>query len=194
MTNKKFKHASEYRQMQIALIVATRNLMTMYCCLNKQGVTRKKVVALDEKLLTEYVPECKKDANDDVLLIRAKRFIQQVGMDWKQLCDITIEMSLPYLADGKYSRDQLLRILQSLAEDIAMYLKLLHSELGYGKVRLERVTDAMRSYRGDALKEAESLFGFDYGDMSVLPTIDDTRKPIVDKETAAGLRNLMAGR
>lgn len=68
MTNRKFKNVSDSIQIQKALIVGTRNLMTLYLALHQHGVSVNKVLYLDDKLLTEYVPKYKQDANAGVLL------------------------------------------------------------------------------------------------------------------------------
>lgn len=192
MTNKKLKRASDMMKYQIALVTGTRNLMTVYLALHSIGVSTNKILALDDVLINEYIPKCKQDAAADVLLEQAKRFLQTVNISWRDIAEIVTEMSMPYLIPARYERRQLLAILESMSEDMAIYLKMLHLELGYGTKRLTRVLDAVKAYKGDALKEASETFGFDYGDMTALPTIEGKKsKNIIDGDTAKMIRKLM---
>lgn len=192
MTNKKLKRASDMMKYQIALVTGTRNLMTVYLALHSTGVSSNKILALDDMLINEYIPRCKQDAAADVLLEQAKRFLQTVNISWRGIAEIVTEMSMPYLIPARYERRQLLAILESMSEDMAMYLKTLHLELGYGTKRLTRVLDAVKAYKGDALKEASETFGFDYGDMTALPTIEGKKnKNVLDGDTAKMIRELM---
>lgn len=190
MTNKKFKHASDNIQIQRALIVGTRNLMTLYLALHQHGVSVSKVLYLDDKLLKDYVPKYKQDANAGVLLYRAKTFLSSVGIEWREVAEIVTNISMPYLAGYKYDRAQLCRILEAHSEDMAMYLQVLNFELGYGHKRLTRVLDAVKAYKGDALTDASKVFGFDYGDMNELPTLTEPKKKL-DKQTADMIRKAM---
>lgn len=55
---------------------------------------------------------------------------------------------------------------------------------------LARLLDGIATYKGDAMTEAAQIFGFDYGDMTELVTIDRDKKKL-DKQTADMLRKAM---
>lgn len=196
MTNKKIKSGNIQTNMRAKVYwdISERNICAVWLALLSFGVSKSKILQIDEDFHDSTVAAWRQDVDDDVLDIKIERFMQSVNLKPKDLRPVV--MRYAERLKKAFPTESSLQITQnSLTTDFIMMLYELNSELGYGHTRLMRVIDFIAHYSGDEKKEVEKELHIFYPPQNEIPDTSFLfEKPKAEKIDPEIIKTLQAHR
>lgn len=171
MTNKKIKSGNIQNNMRAKVYwdISERNVCTAWLALLSFGVSKSKILQIDEDFHDSTVTAWRRDVDDDVLDVKIERFMQSVNLKPKDLRPVVMRYA-ERLREAFPTESSFQIAQKSLTTDFIMMLYELNSELGYGHTRLMRVIDFIGNYRGgDEKKEVEKELHIFYPPQNEIP-------------------------
>lgn len=170
MTNKKIKGRNVYTNLRAKVFYdcGERNICGAWLALLDMGVSRKKVLEIDDDFYDDTVVNFRKDSDDGIIDTYIERFMADVKLSDEDIKPVlfkrakTIMTAFP--TDSSYSM-----AMSALRTDFVMLLWQIHVSLGYGRTRLKRVVDFIAAYDGDEKAEAWEKLLIRYPDPDALP-------------------------
>lgn len=150
MTNKKLKPGNiQYGMMKRDVVNANgKVLLTAMCALHKMGIGAKTLVDMFDCYARGTVKQWRQNFDDDVFDKRFARELERIHITEKQLEPIVSKIIGKFPVGSVYA---------TFTTELAMFCTHTNRYLGYGKIRLQRMLDAMTEYNGDYLKELEGM-------------------------------------
>jgi hypothetical protein len=170
MTNKKIKFGNVQNNMRAKVYwdISERNICAAWLALLSFGVSKSKILQIDEDFHNSTVAAWRQDVKDEVLDVKINRFMQSVGLTHKSIYPVILR-NAERLREAFPTESAYLIALHSLTTDFIMMLYELNSELGYGHTRLMRVIDFIARYNGDEKKEVEKELHIFYPPQDEIP-------------------------
>lgn len=171
MINKKIKSSNIQNNMRAKIYwdISERNVCASWVALLNFGVSKSKILKIDEDFHDNTVAAWRRDVDDDVLDVKIERFMSSVNLKPKDLRPVVMRYA-ERLREAFPTESSFQIAQNSLTTDFIMMLYELHSELGYGHTRLMRVIDFIAHYRGgDEKKEVEKELHIFYPPQDEIP-------------------------
>lgn len=175
MKNKKLARVQDAMRAREAYDISERNLCDAWLYLHSTGVSARRINAVDDEFYNETMPYFRKEADDGVIDVFLDRFLDAVNISRKQVEDVIESRYRDRLARAFPTTNSYPLVLDSVTTDLIMALYQTHITFGYGHIRLMRVLDFIRNYRGDEKQEVYEKFKIKYPDPQTLPDLDDLR-------------------
>lgn len=200
MTNRKIKGNKVQTNMRAREFwdCSERNICAVWLALLNMGVSKAKIHAIDDEFHDVTIKKFRQDATDKVIDERLERFMQNVGLT-KSDIDRATRRFYGRLQRAFCTSESYAIVVDVLQTDFIAMMYQLHSSLGYGKTRLNRVIDYVGGYVGDEKQVVEKELGIRYPDPDTLPdttSLYEQKRKVKRELSRANIqaRNMMKAR
>lgn len=172
MTNRKIKGNKVYDNLRAREYwdASERNVCATWLALLNLGVSKAKILEVEQDFHEDTVGTFRRDAEDGVIDVIERRFMDSVN-----ITDADVHKVLDKYADrlGRAfnTAESYSKAYDCLKTDFVMLLYEISAKLGYGEKRLKRVIEFVASYTGDAKVDVANIFNIHYPDPDALPDI-----------------------
>lgn len=182
MTNKKLKNVQENLWARDLCYASSRNILTGYACLEQLGV-KSEVIRQMDKDYNQYVREGERMDNDGVSREMSERMVSNLGLEIEDFTRLIRVLNKNLLQRTPMQSRE--KTEWFITFNLILFFAHINRTLGYGAVRLERVMDRMKEYKGDPDKDGERILCCKFEDADCIPDIDSLgykEKKINDEE------------
>ena len=172
MTNRKIKGNKVYDNLRAREYwdASERNVCTTWLALLNLGVSKAKILEVEQDFHEDTVGTFRRDAEDGIIETIERRFMDSVN-----ITDADVHKVLDKYADklGKAfpTAESYSKAYDCLKTDFVMLLYEISAKLGYGEKRLKRVIEFIANYTGDAKVDVANIFNIHYPDPDALPDV-----------------------
>ena len=190
MTNKKFKNMQENLWARDLLFASSRNILIGYACLEDMGVKSDIIRSMDKEY-NKVVRKGERDDNDGVAYEMSERMVADLGLEIKDFTNLVNTLNKEVIQCSPMSSRS--KVVWFITYNLILFFSHINCTLGYGAIRLERLMNRMKSYRGDPDKDGERILNCKFEDKEAIPDVSSIgyKEPTIKVEDLDRLKTEM---
>lgn len=163
MSNSKLKRKNYEKTIRLNILEKARDedYCRIWLALLDSGISRTRLLRIYDEFHEIAVEKYQRYAVDGVLQHKLKEFLQEVQLERETVERVVLRHSKE-ISEAFPTPETYKAAIGENTTDLLVLLSYIHSELGYGHIRLYRLIDYAEKYQGDAREEVSEKLNVHY--------------------------------